>query len=476
MFASTNRKDILNIRRNIRELEIGTKDFDLKAEIDKKKYFPLERVDIIYDATDIMNKMKKSMNNDKKSYQTFFRKNQTDLNTFVLQNREICKKNFLIDLIANEREKIKRKEKEIKKDLSDAKKIFLKDEEAFDNFIQEKKQQFRKAELNLDINIRNNKILMEKIRKCSMEVHETESEIVRNIKGIILYKNYADFIHKLLGKKNIVADLSNVKNNLQSKDKDLVSIAKNVIKIFNFLLISKEIPVKTEEINNPDLLTALFFSLEGDIIHQIKERDDILKEKFNDKILYEKQIANLKEKIESDQKKLDILTNELDISKNIYMTDYYQEQINEANNFIFEISQELVNIQSSQNNIKLTKDNVIDESLLILKRTEDKINHLHEEIESMQNNDEKGNEDLFKTIIDEVKLKNKIQKYKEGREAMMISEEEKNLKYLKKNYRYKVRGPIVYPPPYILERKKEKIDDEKENQVDEEEMLYYYEK
>ena len=476
MFASTNRKDILNIRRNIRELEIGTKDFDLKAEIDKKKYFPLERVDIIYDATDIMNKMKKSMNNDKKSYQTFFRKNQTDLNTFVLQNREICKKNFLIDLIANEREKIKRKEKEIKKDLSDAKKIFVKDEEAFDNFIQEKKQQFRKAELNLDINIRNNKILMEKIRKCSMEVHETESEIVRNIKGIILYKNYADFIHKLLGKKNIVADLSNVKNNLQSKDKDLVSIAKNVIKIFNFLLISKEIPVKTEEINNPDLLTALFFSLEGDIIHQIKERDDILKEKFNDKILYEKQIANLKEKIESDQKKLDILTNELDISKNIYMTDYYQEQINEANNFIFEISQELVNIQSSQNNIKLTKDNVIDESLLILKRTEDKINHLHEEIESMQNNEEKGNEDLFKTIIDEVKLKNKIQKYKEGREAMMISEEEKNLKYLKKNYRYKVRGPIVYPPPYILERKKEKIDDEKENQVDEEEMLYYYEK
>jgi hypothetical protein len=41
MFASTNRKDILNIRRNIRELEIGTKDFDLKAEIDKKKIFPV---------------------------------------------------------------------------------------------------------------------------------------------------------------------------------------------------------------------------------------------------------------------------------------------------------------------------------------------------------------------------------------------------------------------------------------------------
>ena len=476
IYASTNRKDILNIRRNIREFEIGTKGFDLKAEIDKKKYFPLERVDIIYDATDIMNKMKKSMNNDKKSFQTFFRKNQIDLNTFIIQNREICKKNFLIELISNEREKIKIKEKEIKKDLSDAKKVFFKDEEAFDNFIQEKKQQFRKTELNLDINIRNNKILMEKIRKCSMDVHETESEIMRNIKGIILYKNYADFIHKLLGKKNIVADLRNVKNNLQSKDKDLVSIAKQVIKIFNFLLVSKEIPVKTEEINNPDLLTALFFSLEGDIIHQIKERDDILKEKFNDKILYEKQIAELKEKIELEQKKLDTLTKELDISKNIYMTDYYQETINEANNHILEISGELINIKMSQNSPKLIIENVIDESLSTLKKTEVKINHLIEEIESIENNDEKGNEDLFKTIIDEVKLKNKIQKYKEGREAMMISEEEKNLKYLKKNYRYKVRGPIVYPPPYILERKKEKKVDEKENYVNEEEMLYYYEK
>ena len=476
IFASTNRKDILNIRRNIREFEIGTKGFDLKAEIDKKKYFPLERVDIIYDATDIMNKMKKSMNNDKKPVQTLFRKNQIDLNTFIIQNREICKKNFLIGLIENEREKIKIKEKEIKKDLSDAKKVFFKDEEAFDNFIQEKKQQFRKTELNLDINIRNNKILMEKIRKCSMDVHETESEIMRNIKGIILYKNYADFIHKLLGKKNIVADLRNVKNNLQSKDKDLVSIAKQVIKIFNFLLVSKEIPVKTEEINNPDLLTALFFSLEGDIIHQIKERDDILKEKFNDKILYEKQIAELKEKIELEQKKLDTLTKELDISKNIYMTDYYQETINEANNHILEISGELINIKMSQNSPKLIIENVIDESLSTLKKTEVKINHLIEEIESIENNDEKGNEDLFKTIIDEVKLKNKIQKYKEGREAMMISEEEKNLKYLKKNYRYKVRGPIVYPPPYILERKKEKKVDEKENYVNEEEMLYYYEK
>ena len=475
MYASSNKKDIQNIRRNIREFELVTKDFDLKAEINRKKYFPMEKVEIIFDATDIMNKMKKSLNNEKKSYQTFFRKNQADLNTFIIQNREICKKNFLIGLITNEREKIKIKEKEIQKDLEDAKKIFVKDEAEFNQFTQEKKVQFRKAELNLDINIRNNKILMEKIRKCSMEVHETESEIVRNIKGIILYKNYADFIHKLLGKNKIVADLRGVKNSLQSKDKDLTSIARHVIKLFNFLLNSKDIPVKTEEINNPDLLTALFFSLEGNIIHQLKERDEILKEKFNDKILFEKEIAILKEKVESDQKKLDMLTKELNISKNIYITDDYQERIDDASKLIYEISEELINTQISQNKNKSPIDNVIDTNLAILKKTEDTINQLFEEIESIKNSD-KGAEELFKTIVDEIKLKNKIQKYKEGREAMMISEEEKNLKYLQKNYRYRVRGPIRYPPPYILERKKEKNDKEQKSQINEEEMIYYDEK
>ena len=308
-----------------------------------------------------------------------------------------------------------------------------------------------------------------------MEVHETESEIVRNIKGIILYKNYADFIHKLLGKNKIVADLRGVKNSLQSKDKDLTSIARYVIKLFNFLLNSKDIPVKTEEINNPDLLTALFFSLEGNIIHQLKERDEILKEKFNDKILFEKEIAILKEKVESDQKKLDMLTKELNISKNIYITDDYQERIDDASKLIYEISEELINTQISQNKNKSPIDNVIDTNLAILKKTEDTINQLFEEIESIKNSD-KGAEELFKTIVDEIKLKNKIQKYKEGREAMMISEEEKNLKYLQKNYRYRVRGPIRYPPPYILERKKEKNDKEQKSQINEEEMIYYDEK
>ena len=41
--------------------------------------------------------------------------------------------------------------------------------------------------------------------------------------------------------------------------------------------------------------------------------------------------------------------------------------------------------------------------------------------------------------------------------------------------RYKVRGPIVYPPPWVLNDTKKKREIEKaRNKIDEKEMLYYY--
>ena len=472
MYASENKKEIEKIRRNIREYDLPSEDFDLKAEINKKKYFPMEKVEIITDATNIMNRMKKEFFNNKKAYETFFKKNQTNLHTFVIQNREICKKNFMIGLIRDERNKIKIKEREIKKDLEDANKIFKKDEAAFDKFTMEKKRQFRKEELNLDLTIRNNKMLMEKIKKGNSDIHETENEIVRNIKGIILYMNYADFIHQLLAREKIKYDLKNIKNILQSKDKDLPSIAKNVIRQFNFLL-TKDIPVKTEEINNPDLLTALFFSLEANIIHQMRERDEVVKEKFNEKTKNEEEISELKEKIERDTKKLEIITQELNNSKKIYVTDNYQERMDEASKLIYEFSEQLIEGPIIQNKNKTAIDAVIDATLSKLKNMEDTINGLFAEIETIKKTD-KNAEALFKEIYDEIKLKNKRQKQKEGRAALMNLEEEKHLKYLQKNYRYRIRGPIVYPPPWVFERKHVVEDENKGNEINEEEMLYYY--
>ena len=466
-----NKKDIEKVRASVRISGAG-EDFDLKAEIDRKKYFPVEKVDVINDAKEIMKNMKKAMINEKKAYETFYNKNRVDLHTFVIQNRDICKKNFVIDLLRNESNKIKTKEKEIKKALEDANRIFIRDEEAFDNFTLNKKRQFRETDLHLDEAIRNNKLLMEQIKKCNSEVHGTESEIERNIKGIILYKNYADFIHKLLGKEKINVDVKIIKNNLQNKEKDLIHLVKYVIKQFKFLLNSKEIPVKTEEINNPDLLTALFFSLEGSIIQQMSLRDEIMKEKFKQKLDFDSQILSLQKKIEEDESNLEVLYKELEIEKNGYTNYNYQEQIDEANSLIYEINDELTCTPLNIKGMKKPTEIIIKNTFEIIQKMEQDLNVLFDEMEKIQG-DEKNPDELFRKIVEKIKLKNKAKKHQEGREAMQKLEEEKNLKYLQRMNRYKLRGPIVYPPPWVLKRKKgieEKISKEEEN---DEEMLYY---
>ena len=470
--TSQNKKDIDKVRELIRGTDEEDKNFDLREEIDKKKYFPIEKVETINEAKKIMNNFKNAMINEKKAYETFYNKNRIDLHTFVIQNRDICKKNFVIDLLRNESNKIKTKEKEIIKALEDANRIFVRDEEAFDNFTLNKKRQFRETDFHLDEAIRNNKLLMEQIKKYNSEVHGTESEIERNIKGIILYKNYADFIHKLLGKEKINVDIKIIKNNLQNKEKDLIHLVKNVIKQFKFLLNSNEIPVKTEEINNPDLLTGLFFSLEGSIIQQMSVRDEIMKEKFKQKIEYDSQILSLQKKIEEDEKNLNVITKELELEKVGYIKYNYQDMIDEAYNLICEIYEEFnyspINVKGS----KKPTEQVINNTFAIIHKMEEDLNVLFNEMEKIQG-DEKNPDELFRKIVEKIKLKNKAKKHQEGREALQKIEDEKNLKYLQRMNRYKIRGPIVYPPPWVLKKKKgSEIKNNKEEE-NEEEMLYY---
>ena len=470
-FTSKNKKDIENIRVGIRLYGLGD-DFDLKSEIDKKKYFPVEKVEVINEAKDIMINMKKRMFNEKKAYETFYNKNRIDLHTFVRQNREICKKNFVIDLLRKERNKIKTKEKEIIEALDDAQRIFVKDQEAFEEFTQNKKKYFRESDLFLEEAIRNNKMLMEQIRKHNSEVHSTEDEIERNIKGIILYKNYADFIHKLLGKEKINVDVNIIKKNLQNRDKDLTHIIKNVKKQFKFLLDSDEIPVHLEEIYNPDLLTGLFFSLEGSIIQQLNTLDDIMKEKLKQRLEFDSEILSLKNKLKEYKMQLNNLNKELEVEKIGYKKSNYQKILEETINLVYEINEELTKSQNQKGIKKPTADIIIKNTLEIMHKMEDDLTMLFNEMEKIQG-DEKNPDEIFKKIVEKVKIKNKIKKHQEGREIMMKLDEEKNLKYLQRMNRYKIRGPIVYPPPWVLKTKK---GIEKKNLKDEEndeEMLYY---
>ena len=40
-------------------------------------------------------------------------------------------------------------------------------------------------------------------------------------------------------------------------------------------------------------------------------------------------------------------------------------------------------------------------------------------------------------------------------------------------YRYKIKGPITYPPPNVLNNKRKKIDEQSKHKINENDMLYY---
>ena len=466
-----NKKDIQKVREAVK-LSLSDDNFDLKSEIDRKKYFPVEKVEVINEAKKIMNNMKKDMEIKKRAREIFHKRNRVNLHDYVKQNRAICKSNFVIGVLKSERNRIKIKEKEIKKALEDANNIFIKDLDNFDKFAENQKQQFRETDFRLDDTIRKNKKLFERVKKCQLEVHNTETEIQKIIKEIISQINYADFIHKLLGKEKINVDVKTIKNNLHNKEKDLTQIINLVINQFDFLFKSnEELPFKEDEINNPDLLASLFFSLESNIIKQMDIRDEVIKEKQKQKIELDSQILSLEQKLESEKKILNILYKELGAEKLRYNTNNYKSVMDDANVLIYEIYRELHSHKLNQEKIQKKPDVVIKNTFDIIHKMEDQLIKILHEIEIIQGDDK--NHELFKKAIEKAKFRIKNKKQEEGKRASLKLKEEKGLKYLQRMNRYKKRGPIIYPPPWALNKKKGNSEKKKKKIDNIEDLMYY---
>ena len=107
--ASKNKQEIMDIHYKTLNGDC-MKNFDLKSEIDKKKYFPVEKCDNIIEAEKIMQEIYLTRENQQKAYKKFGGTNRVDMHTFTYQNREIFLKNILLNLLNSEREKINNKE------------------------------------------------------------------------------------------------------------------------------------------------------------------------------------------------------------------------------------------------------------------------------------------------------------------------------------------------------------------------------
>ena len=471
--ASKNRKRLNDIHEKVLKSG-GWNKFDLKSEISKKKYFSLDKIDTMFKAEKIMKEIFIQKENSQKAFENFSNNNKIDLFTFTNQNREIFINNILINLLKSEREKINSKAESVAKALNSATKDFIKDFNAFNDFTEKKKNQYKEIEFKLGETIHHNKLLNERLKSLNQDLHSTLEEIEKTIRGILQYKKYADFLHSVLGKDE---EMSNVKIDdidLQKKEKDFEKIVSKIILEFHFLC--DEDDYSPNILKNPEMLNNLYFQSERSILNFIQIKEDTLNELYDEKLNNEKQINELEKKIKEHTKEFNEIKEDLKLEELTFIPpeNYHQDEIDMNSQFILSLYESICQKDLNEREIKKPINEIIRNTLFNIGNKEKLVINLIEEMDKIQNDENKENNEIFRKIIEKKKNENKMLKWKEGRGMMRKLEDEKNLKYLQRQNRYKIHGPIVYPPPWVLKNKKKKKGQSDKDKINEKEMLYYY--
>jgi hypothetical protein len=338
--ASNNYKIIKKIKENINKNRFkNTRIFGLENEVNKKQYFPVKKVEVIKEASELMNRMEKQRQSEKAFAKNFFIKKRVDINEFARQNREICLKNNVIKYLKDKRGNLRKKEKDIRKALEDAHNGLNRDEKSFNEFVENNRQKDKENILLIENMEEHNKTLKDEIDKLKGEIKSTKDEIVRIIKDIIEYYSYAKFIHRIIGEnknlENVNIDNINIYKNINRR-KDIDYVIQNVFDEFNFLLKDNEINSNEYDFDfDDDKLTYVFNSMENRIIKYIEERDDIIKEiergynfteleYLHNRIIYHK---NELKYLDEEKNKINFL--------NIKLNDDEKRKLNGAQNHIW---------------------------------------------------------------------------------------------------------------------------------------------
>ena len=486
-FASNNHKLIKDVQRRVRMFG-GWGNFDLEQEVNHKKYFSMDKVNVIKDAERILNEKALYYLNEKKAFENLPKGKDMTLYTFTTQNRKIFLDNILLNILNDERRKLIKNEKEIEKALKSAKNEFNKDEKAFEDFKIMKKNEFKTKKLKLEDAIRNNKTLRDNLRRLTGEVKGTQEEIEKNIRAIKDYKIYADFIVSILGRNKVLenTDLSWI--NLQSKDKDIELMLEKIFKIFGFIFEEDDVSLIDEKTQkNENFLTTLFYSLESNVMKGIEILDGTKNKMYQDRNKYEGELRMLDNRLKELHKEYDEFKNELKLEQfilgpnveletnledyNELLNDLYDAlvfyDINEKKKYKKE---ETVTTKTIKKN-NLKNDILVGESIKLMKKKEKTLNLLFKQMEEIEK-DPQDKEGYFRKLVERVKNENRINKYIEIKEINRKLQEEKNARYQQRQNRININNPKTYNPPWLFAKK---IDDDKDKnkEEDEHEMIIY---
>jgi hypothetical protein len=183
----------LGIRKKIFEIKKNVKEKGGLDQIDTQGYLSKGHMNVIFESGKIIKD--RAFHNNK----TVLQGKTNSLYNFLIDNREISMKNFLLDLLKNERDKIETKEGEVSKALKGSEFKLEDDFKKFENFTEYEKKIQKENERVLLEKGKDNRELADRKKKLNQENKQICDELERTVKSIRNYKGDAIFVHYVLG-------------------------------------------------------------------------------------------------------------------------------------------------------------------------------------------------------------------------------------------------------------------------------------
>ena len=401
-----------------------------------------------------------------------------DIKTYINNQKKICLKNMLLELVQKERKKIENKQNGYEKSLKYEQNSLEIDMKMFENFSSHdiSKQMYNEKVINhLKM---GNKYLLDIYKKLSLEYHASKSEIRRVLKCICDLKTYAGFVHKLFlgNSKNFTNDLNYV--NFQSlTDDEIDDLTADIMEELGEIggINDKKLVDFNELLNDPNNLEVVFKIMEENIVQILAEKEKI-----------EKEFMDIVEKHNNEKNELIIRLNEIEKEYYDILQDLKTFKRNSANIFIDSetinydhyMKMLLLDIKQSvivDNDIKKNIDEyninteIINPIVKKIHIKEKKIDTLIKELEECH----QENKLIFNAAVTKIKNENKMIKYHLEIKKRDQENYERNVKIMEKAARVPLIGRYRYQLPFPSVKVKRKKDLSLDNENNDYALLYY---
>lgn len=208
----------------------------------------------------------------------------------ILENREICMKNYLIRLLKERRMEINDKELAITKALKESELRLEKDYKNFLRLMEDQKNEIKKNDSEYLALKNNNDLKKKKEKELETENNQTKGELERTVKSIMNYKDIAVFVHNVV---DVPFPIMKESDKFE-KEKDYEVLASKIIKDFSKIDIDYYDPGFFDDIN---LFTGKFQELEDKVLKLMQKQDNDNKEYQISQKTQVKEIEDLEKKI-----------------------------------------------------------------------------------------------------------------------------------------------------------------------------------